>query len=66
MSMSIILRNALRDPNYAPYCAPCPGLVRMKKVEPFLWRCVKCGAIHDEKAEARKAQASSTDISGEQ
>ena len=45
---SIVRLNAEKDPNYNPYCGPCPGLVRMRKVEPFLWRC-RCGAVHDER-----------------
>lgn len=44
----IILRNVAKDPSYAPYCVPCPGLVRMKKVEHLYWRC-HCGAEHDER-----------------
>jgi hypothetical protein len=45
---SIIRQNAEKDPRYAPYCGPCPRLVRMKKVAPFYWRCA-CGAEHDER-----------------
>ena len=45
--MSLVKENALKDPNYAPYCLRCPGLVRMVKVEPLYWRC-RCGAQHDE------------------
>lgn len=45
---SIMRRNAEKDPSYCPYCMRCDGLVRMKKVEPFLWAC-SCGAIHDER-----------------
>jgi hypothetical protein len=45
---SIIRENAEKDPTYCPYCGPCPGLIRMYKVEPFLWRC-HCGAVHDER-----------------
>lgn len=41
-------QNAEKDPNYNPYCMRCIGLIRMKKVEPFLWKC-HCGAIHDER-----------------
>jgi hypothetical protein len=40
--------NAEANPNYCPYCLRCVGLVRMVKVEPFLWRC-RCGAVHDER-----------------
>lgn len=43
---AIIIQNAQRDPEYAPYCMRCPGLVRMRKVEPFRWAC-GCGAQHD-------------------
>lgn len=46
--MSLVKENALKDPNYAPYCLRCPGLVRMVKVEPLYWRC-RCGAQHDER-----------------
>ena len=44
---SIIRQNAEKDPNYKPYCGRCRGLVRMRKVRPFLWDCF-CGAVHDE------------------
>jgi hypothetical protein len=40
--------NAERDPSYCPYCMRCTGLVRMRKVEDFYWRC-GCGAEHDER-----------------
>lgn len=42
----IIVKNALKDANYCPYCLRCSGLVRMKKVATLLWEC-HCGAIHD-------------------
>ena len=45
---TIMRKNAEKDPDYCPYCLRCSGLIRMKKVEPFLWRC-KCGAEHDER-----------------
>lgn len=41
-----VLENAKSDPDYNPYCLRCSGLIRMKKVEPFYWRC-HCGAEHD-------------------
>lgn len=41
--------NALKDPAYCPYCMRCSGLVRMVNVETMLWRCEKCGAVHDER-----------------
>lgn len=44
----IIVSNYLRDATYCPYCGRCPGLDRMKLVEPFLWEHF-CGAIHDER-----------------
>jgi len=47
--MSVIKHNALNDPSYAPYCGPCPTLVRMKKIEHLYWRCEFCGAEHDER-----------------
>ena len=40
--------NAEEDPDYCPYCLRCSATVRMKKVEPFYWRCA-CGAEHDER-----------------
>lgn len=52
--MSIVLTNSLKDTNYRPYCMPCPGLQRMSIVERFLWKCPKCGAIHDEREEAKQ------------
>jgi hypothetical protein len=48
--MSTVKENALKDPTYCPYCLRCPSLVRMKKVEPLLWKC-HCGAVHDERWE---------------
>ena len=45
----IIRRNATQNPNYAPYCGRCHGLVRMKKVEHMYWRCDYCLAEHDER-----------------
>lgn len=45
---SIVRSNALKDPNYAPYCMRCTGLVRMKKIEHMFWKC-GCGAQHDER-----------------
>lgn len=42
----LIISNTRKNPNYCPYCLPCPGLVRMVKVEPFYWRC-RCGAECD-------------------
>ena len=50
MSDSIIRRNATEDASYCPYCMRCRGLVRMRVVEKFYWRCAKCGAEHDERA----------------
>ena len=48
ISSNSIRFNAEGNPNYAPYCMRCPGLIRMKKVKPFYWRC-QCGAEHDER-----------------
>jgi hypothetical protein len=45
----VILRNEAADLHYAPYCLPCPGLVRMRKIEPHYWRC-RCGAECDYRA----------------
>lgn len=45
----VILRNVAEDPNYAPYCLPCPGLVRMVKIDHLFWHCERCGAQHDER-----------------
>ena len=44
----VIVLNYILDPSYAPYCGRCPGLHRMRLVEPFLWEH-RCGAIHDER-----------------
>lgn len=44
----VIASNYESDPSYSPYCGRCPGLVRMKLVEPFLWNH-DCGAVHDER-----------------
>lgn len=46
---AIVINNARKDPNYCPYCLRCTGLVRMKKVCDFFWRC-KCGAMQDSRA----------------
>jgi hypothetical protein len=48
MMSSQVRMNAEKDPSYCPYCMRCPGLVRMKKIAEFFWRCV-CGAEHDER-----------------
>lgn len=45
---SIVRLNAEKDPGYNPYCGRCSGLVRMQKVETFLWKHF-CGAVHDER-----------------
>lgn len=45
---SLVRMNAEKDPSYSPYCMRCRGLVRMRKVENFFWRC-RCGAEHDER-----------------
>lgn len=50
--MDQIVENAIKDPTYCPYCMRCPGLVRMRKVDQFLWYCGRCGAIHDARGEA--------------
>jgi cell division septum initiation protein DivIVA len=42
---SLIRQNAEKWVEYVPYCLRCPGLVRMRKVAPFRWRCA-CGAEH--------------------
>ena len=42
----VILRNVEKDPCYAPYCARCPGLVRMRLIERHYWWC-SCGASCD-------------------
>ena len=44
----VIAANYHSNPNYSPYCGRCPGLDRMKLVEPYLWNHF-CGAIHDER-----------------
>lgn len=45
---SLVRENAEKDSSYCPYCMRCRGLVRMKKIEEFYWKC-KCGAVHDER-----------------
>jgi hypothetical protein len=47
---SIMRLNAEKDADYCPWCLRCAQMVRMKKVEPFLWRC-RCGAVHDERGQ---------------
>ena len=44
--LDVILRNVAKDPCYAPYCARCPGLVRMPLIERHYWRC-SCAASCD-------------------
>lgn len=44
----IIIKNVLKNSNYAPYCLRCDTMDRMRKVEPFLWRC-RCGAVGDDR-----------------
>lgn len=46
LSDRIILDNVKKDPSYAPYCIPCPGLKRMVKVEFLYWKC-SCGTQCD-------------------
>lgn len=48
---SQVRRNAEKDQNYNPYCMRCRGLVRMKKVAAFFWRCSdpRCEAQCDER-----------------
>ena len=48
LKTTIVRSLAEKDPAYCPYCLNCQGLVRMKLVEPFLWKCT-CGASHDER-----------------
>lgn len=50
LEKSTMRLNAEKDPDYCPYCLLCSGLVRMKKVEDFYWKC-HCGAKHDERIE---------------
>lgn len=51
MAASVIRELAEKDPHYRPYCLRCPRLWRMMQIMPFFWRCEKCGAEHDERAE---------------
>jgi hypothetical protein len=44
---SIVHQNALKNPNYAPYCMRCKGLKRMIKTGTLSWGC-SCGASHKE------------------
>ena len=44
----IIVKNAMENQDYAPYCGRCSGLHRMKKIATLLWKH-GCGAIHDER-----------------
>lgn len=53
-AMTKVRLNAEADPTYCPWCLRCKGLVRMNKVEPFLWSC-DCGAKHDERDPNRLA-----------
>jgi hypothetical protein len=57
---SIMKINALKDPNYAPYCLRCSTMMRMTRVEPLLWKC-KCGAIHDER-EIKKSDVAGSGV----
>lgn len=47
--MTQVRFNALRDPNYAPFCLCCSSMERMAKQAPFYWKCRHCGAEHDER-----------------
>jgi hypothetical protein len=49
IAKSIVRINAEKNSNYCPYCLRCSGLVRMKKITAFFWKC-KCGAVHDERS----------------
>lgn len=50
---SVVRENAERDPKYRPYCLRCDDLMpRMEIIEPFFWRCARCGAEHDERTAA--------------
>lgn len=42
--------NMRKDPQYAPYCMRCRGLVRMRRVSLTVAKC-KCGAVHEIKNE---------------
>jgi len=46
----VILQNVVVDPHYTPFCMRCPGLVRMRSVERYYWRC-RCGARCDYRKE---------------
>ncbi len=54
MEFDQVIENTIKDPNYNPYCMPCPGLQRMRRVEAFWWKCPKCGAQHDVRALAKR------------
>ena len=54
--IGLIRRNAEADASYAPYCCRCATMARMRQVERFLWKCMECGAKHDERTrEERQA-----------
>jgi len=61
VSKSIVRMNAEKDPNYCPYCMRCTGLVRMEKIDAFLWGC-NCGAIGDERDDVECPSCKGTKI----
>lgn len=51
--VNIVRDNALKDPNYAPYCLRS-GCWRMAKVGYMQWECQRCGNKCDERLEHEK------------
>jgi hypothetical protein len=49
VQLAIIAKNVKKDPNYAPYCLRCPGLKRMRVIEPMYWKCDGCGTVADDR-----------------
>lgn len=43
----LVLRNAVKNPTYGPYCLRCSTMERMQKIEFLFWRCRHCQAVQD-------------------
>lgn len=57
---SQVLVNAQADANYRPYCIACSTMSRMTILEPLLWKCLKCGAMHDERLNGSRSSGADT------